>query len=147
MHVELRDKPFDPWREISACQARLDDGGRLGAAASFVGTMRDFNEDRTVQSMMLEHYPGMTDQHLQAICAEVEKRWDIIDCLLLHRVGRVEVGETIVLVAVWSSHRAEAFDACRFMIEDLKARAPFWKKEFTDAGERWVEKNTPGYKN
>ncbi len=147
MHVELRVKPFDPWREISACQARLDGRGNIGAATSFVGTMRDFNEDRTVERMMLEHYPGMTEQHLREICAEVERRWEVIDCLILHRVGEIRVGEAIVLVAVWSSHRAEAFDACRFMIEDLKARAPFWKKEFTQDGECWVEKNTPGYKN
>lgn len=147
MHVELREGPFDPWCEISAREAQLAGCGSLGAAATFVGTMRDFNEDETVERMTLEHYPGMTEQHLYGICAEVERRWNVIDCLILHRVGEIQVGEAIVLVAVWSSHRAEAFDACRFMIEDLKARAPFWKKEFTEAGGRWVEKNTPGYKN
>lgn len=147
MHVELCERPFDAYAEINAFQARLESGGKLGAAATFVGTMRDFNEDKSVQRMLLEHYPGMTEQHLREICLEVERRWNVIDCLLMHRIGEIQVGESIVLVAVWSSHRADAFDACRFMIEDLKARAPFWKKEYTPDGERWVERNTPGYKH
>lgn len=145
MHVELRDSPFDPWRETAGYQARLERAGSAGAAATFVGTMRDVNEGREVRSMTLEHYPGMTEQHLAAICSEAADRWRVIDGLVLHRVGDIRIGEAIVLVAVWSAHRGDAMDACRYIIEDLKSRAPFWKKEQLEEGERWVEKNTSGY--
>jgi molybdopterin synthase catalytic subunit len=106
--------------------------------------MRDVNEAAAVHAMTLEHYPGMTERHLQRITEEAMGRWDIIDILVLHRVGELRPGDPIVLIAVWSAHRAAAFEACRFLIEDLKSRAPFWKKERLDTGFRWVEKNTPG---
>lgn len=147
MHVDLRPSPFDPWREVGDRQAQRGDDGKAGAAAVFVGTMRDFNEGEAVHAMTLEHYPGMTEKHLGEICEEAGRRWRILDCLVLHRVGDVRIGETIVLVAVWSAHRGDAMDACRYIIEDLKSRAPFWKKELLEEGERWVESNTSGYSN
>ncbi|MBT8445793.1 MAG: molybdenum cofactor biosynthesis protein MoaE, partial [Gammaproteobacteria bacterium] len=93
----------------------------------------------------LEHYPGMTERHLEEIAAAAAARWNIIDGLLVHRVGELSPGDPIVLVAIWSAHRADAFEACRFCMEDLKSRAPFWKKELTESGARWVERNTDGY--
>jgi len=145
--VDLRQSPFDAWREISDRQAQRDDAGKTGAAAVFVGSMRDFNEGEAVRAMTLEHYPGMTEQHLQEICEEAARRWRILDCLVLHRVGAIHIGEAIVLIAVWSAHRGDAMDACRYIIEDLKSRAPFWKKEQLEEGERWVESNTTGYED
>jgi molybdopterin synthase catalytic subunit len=95
--------------------------------------------------MTLEHYPGMTDRELTAIIEEARQRWPIIDALIVHRVGNIQPGEPIVLTAVCTEHRAAAFDACRFLMEALKHRAPFWKKEtLSDGSRRWVEKNTPG---
>ena len=93
--------------------------------------------------MTLEHYPGMTEQHLRRISEEAKQRWDIIDSLVIHRIGEVWSNEAIVLVAVWSAHRAAAFDACRYLIEELKTRAPFWKNERSEQVTRWVEHNTP----
>lgn len=145
MRIEVRAQAFDPWVEIGRYQAGvLSQQSRYGATAVFVGTMRDVNEAAAVHAMTLEHYPGMTERHLQRITEEAMGRWDIIDILILHRVGELRPGDPIVLIAVWSAHRAAAFEACRFLIEDLKSRAPFWKKERLDAGFRWVEKNTPG---
>lgn len=145
MRIEVRAQAFDPWVEIGRYQTGvLSQQSRYGATAVFVGTMRDVNEAAAVHAMTLEHYPGMTERHLQRITEEAMGRWDIIDILILHRVGELRPGDPIVLIAVWSAHRAEAFEACRFLIEDLKSRAPFWKKERLDAGFRWVEKSTPG---
>ena len=145
MRIEVRAQAFDPWVEIGRHQTGvLSQQSRYGATAVFVGTMRDINEAAAVHAMTLEHYPGMTERHLQRITEEAMGRWDIIDILILHRVGELRPGDPIVLIAVWSAHRAAAFEACRFLIEDLKSRAPFWKKERLDAGFRWVEKNTPG---
>jgi molybdopterin synthase catalytic subunit len=137
MTALLRGVAFDPWQELAQIEAGLARGSH-GACASFVGTMRDFNAGDNIHSMLLEHYPAMTQQFLDTICAEAAARWDLIDCLIIHRYGEIKPGEPIVLTAAWSAHRAEAFDACRFLIEELKARAPFWKKETTDTGERWV---------
>jgi molybdopterin synthase catalytic subunit len=107
--------------------------------------MRDFNEGDAVSAMTLEHYPEMTEKQLQQIIDEAQRRWDIIDALIVHRVGLILPGQPIVLTAVWSAHRAAAFDACRFLMEALKTRATFWKKEtLADGDQRWVEKNTPG---
>jgi molybdopterin synthase catalytic subunit len=145
MHVELRTAGFEPCEELRRYQDSMAGlRGKFGATASFVGTMRDFNEAETVRAMTLEHYPGMTERHLEAIAAEAAQRWDILDSLILHRVGAIAPGDPIVLVAVWSAHRAAAFDACRYLMEELKSRAPFWKKEALEHGTRWVEKNTPG---
>ena len=144
MSVQITDTPFDPWQAIAQHQQQIEQQGKFGAIASFVGTMRDFNEDLSVSTMTLEHYPGMTEKHLQEISARASEKWDLIDTLIIHRVGNIQVGDPIVLVAVWSVHRKEAFSACRAMMEDLKTRAPFWKQEETNQGKRWVEKNTPG---
>jgi molybdopterin synthase catalytic subunit len=145
VRIEVRAQAFDPWVEIGRYQTSvLSQQSRYGATAVFVGTMRDVNEAAAVHAMTLEHYPGMTERHLQRITEEAMGRWDIIDILILHRVGELRPGDPIVLIAVWSAHRAAAFEACRFLIEDLKSRAPFWKKERLDMGFRWVEKNTPG---
>jgi len=143
MHVELHEAPFDPWQAVSRYQEGLSQGGKFGATAVFVGTMRDFNEGDGVRAMTLEHYPGMTEKHLEAISRQAAERWDIQDSLIIHRHGRLQPNDPIVLVAAWSAHRGEAFAACRFLIEELKSRAPFWKKEALEQGERWVEHNTP----
>ena len=145
MRVEVREDPFDPWDALRRYQDELTDQvGRYGATAVFVGTMRDFNEDDAVQAMTLEHYPGMTEQFLKELSARAAAEWDILDSLIIHRVGPLWPNDPIVLVAVWSAHRAAAFDASRFLMEELKSRAPFWKKETLASGERWVQKNTPG---
>ena len=109
--------------------------------------MRDFNEGDEVTGMELEYYPGMTEKHLEKICNEARSKWTVLDILLLHRVGKINIGEPIVLVTVWTSHRGDAFDACRFIMEDLKSKAPFWKKETLVDGQRWVDCNTSGYSN
>ncbi|MCG6867849.1 MAG: molybdenum cofactor biosynthesis protein MoaE [Gammaproteobacteria bacterium] len=145
MKTEIRKYPFDPWDEVRRHQAgRPDLAGNYGATAVFVGTMRGLNEGDRVTRMRLEHYPGMTDAHLEQITAAAAKRWEIQDVLVVHRTGEVAPGDPIVLVAVWSAHRAAAYEANRFIMEDLKSRAPFWKKETLEGGDRWVESNTPG---
>jgi molybdopterin synthase catalytic subunit len=144
MKAEVRAEGFDPWAEINRYQTETLGHGSYGALTTFVGTMRDFNEGNEVRVMFLEHYPGMTESYLQRINEEALSRWKILDVLLIHRVGEVFPGDPIVLVAVWSAHRAAAFEACRFLIEELKTRAPFWKKETLESGVRWVEKNTVG---
>lgn len=143
LRVEIREQAFDPWQELDAYQKHALEAGSWGASAVFVGTMRDVNEGDSVASMKLEHYAGMTERHLERIAAQARERWQIDDVLLLHRIGELEPGDPIVLVGVWSAHRAAAFDACRFIMEDLKSQAPFWKKEQLPDRARWVEKNTP----
>ena len=146
MKVELRATPFDPLLELGCYQAGLDErlSGQYGATAIFVGTMRDFNDGDTVQEMTLEHYPGMTERHLQRIVESAAREWPLLDALLIHRIGALQPNDPIVLAAVWSAQRAEAFAACRFIMEELKSKAPFWKRERTAAGPRWVAHNTPG---
>lgn len=145
MAVKLEEQAFDPAAEIARFEASLPVGS-FGATASFVGTMRNHNEGDSVTAMTLEHYPGMTENQLEAVIEDAKKQWDIIDALIVHRVGEILPGNPIVLTAVCSAHRAAAFDACRFLMEALKSRATFWKKETLASGEqRWVEKNTPGY--
>jgi len=144
MKTELREKPFNPWQELHGYQETLDElQGKYGATAVFIGSMRDMNESQSVKSMFLEHYPEMTSRYLDKITRLVLTQWKILDALVLHRVGDIQPDDTIVLVAVWSEHRDEAFKACRFILEELKHRAPFWKKEtMTDNTQRWVTKNT-----
>ncbi len=144
MHIELRAGDFDPYAEVAGYQAKLAPG-KYGASAVFVGSLRDFNEGERVTGMYLEHYPGMTEKHLDEICERAREKWRLLDGLVLHRTGDIKIGEAIVVVAIWSAHRGDALDACRFIIEDLKHQAPFWKKEQLPAGGRWVEKNTSGY--
>jgi len=143
MAIALRANDFDPGEELAGYQEVLGQRGKYGAVISFVGTMRDFNEGRAVRAMTLEHYPGMTERHLEQICAEAKRRWDILDTLVIHRIGEVRPNDPIVLAAVWSAHRAAAFEACRYLIEELKTRAPFWKKERLHEASQWVEHNTP----
>ena len=136
MGVRVQQAAFDIGAEIDALR-----GGdpRIGAIATFVGTVRDVNDAASVSSMVLEHYPGMTERALSEIVDDAKSRWDIFDALIVHRVGRLAPTEAIVLVAVTSSHRQHAFAACEFIMDFLKTRAPFWKKERTPAGERWVD--------
>lgn len=147
MLVSIRGTAFAPYVELQTYESvQFGTPGEFGAAAVFVGTMRDFNEGDCVRRMTLEHYPGMTEKSLACIAKEALGRWDCRDTLLIHRVGDIGPGEPIVLVAVWSAHRGDAFDACRYIMEELKSRAPFWKKEILSSGEqRWVAKNTDGY--
>jgi molybdopterin synthase catalytic subunit len=142
MLIQLRSQTFDPYQELADYQNTVV-AGQYGATAVFVGSMRDFNEGDNVQKMWLEHYPGMTEKHLQAIADEAMQKWGLLDVVILHRVGEVMPNDAIVLVAVWSAHRAAAFDASRYLMEELKSRAPFWKKEQLDHKTRWVEQNTP----
>lgn len=135
-HVRVQEAPFDAGREIAA----LTEGRRdVGAVATFVGLVRDRNEGAAVSRMTLEHYPGMTERALEDICAQAAARWAVLDMRVIHRVGPLEPGDAIVLVAVSSAHRGEAFAACEFVMDYLKTRAPFWKKEETPTGGRWVD--------
>lgn len=136
MGVRVQIEDFDVAAEIAALRAG---DARVGAVASFIGTVRDLNDAARVATMTLEHYPGMTEKALDAIVADARGRFDILDALVIHRVGTLRPTDQIVLVAVTSSHREQAFDACRFIMDFLKTRAPFWKKEATDNGERWVD--------
>ena len=146
MKIEIRQEPFSPYAEVAEYQASLPEiAGKHGATALFVGTMRDFNEGSEVTGMALEHYPGMTEKYLEKIAVEATEKWSLIESLILHRVGPLHPDDPIVLVAVWSAHRREAFEACRWLMEELKSRAPFWKKESVGGESRWVEKNTAGY--
>lgn len=144
MLLKIAEQAFEPAAELHAFEASLV-AGSFGATASFVGSMRDLNEGDAVTGMTLEHYPGMTEKEIGKILDDAEAQWDIINALIVHRVGHVAPGEPIVLTAVWSAHRAAAFDACRFLMEELKSRAPFWKNEtLRDGSDRWVARNTPG---
>ena len=134
--IRIQQEDFDCGAEIAALRG---DDGRVGAVAAFIGTVRDLNEGSGVAAMTLEHYPGMTEKSLAAICDQARSRWDILDTLVIHRVGELRPTDQIVLVAVTSAHRGEAFGACEFIMDYLKTEAPFWKKERTPRGERWVE--------
>ncbi len=136
MPVRVQAEDFDVGVEIDALRAG---NLKVGAVATFVGTVRDINEGAGVGAMTLEHYPGMTERALEDICAQARSRWKVFDTLVVHRYGPLEPGDRIVLVVVTSAHRGEAFDACEFIIDYLKTQAPFWKKESTAEGERWVD--------
>ena len=142
MKVIVQEQPFDPYQETRRYEEQHLPHGKHGAVVTFVGTMRDFNDGHDVSRMFLEYYPGMTERHIEAVCREAMEKWDVMDVFVLHRHGEMQVGDPIVLVAVWSAHRAHAFDACRYVINYLKERAPFWKCESTPEGMRWVEHNT-----
>ena len=136
MAVRVQAEDFDAGVEMARLRA-ADPG--VGAVAAFVGIVRDLNDDASVSSLTLEHYPGMTEKALEAIVSEARERFDIRDALVVHRIGTLAPTDQIVLVVVTSAHRGDAFDACRFLMDYLKTRAPFWKKESTPDGERWVE--------
>lgn len=147
MTIKICAEAFDPWQEIQSYQKSASAMvGKFGATSVFIGTMRDFNEGDAVKGMTLEHYPGMTEKQLEKIVAEALSRWSVIEALVVHRVGDILPNEPIVVVAVWTSHRGDAFDAGRYIMEALKSKAPFWKKELLKSeAERWVVKNTGGY--
>ena len=135
-HVRVQTGDFDAGLEIARLRAGRAD---IGAIASFIGTVRDVNEAAAVTGLTLEHYPGMTEQALTDIVGEARRRFAILDALVVHRVGALRPGDQIVLVVITSAHRGTAFDACEYVMDMLKTRAPFWKKERTPQGERWVE--------
>ena len=146
MKIEIFEHPYNPWQWVEHYQnENLSQQHNFGAAAVFIGTMRDFNEGDEVTGMTLEHYPEMTQKYLQALGQKALKQWGLLDLAIAHRVGDIHPGDAIVCVAVWSSHRKEAYEANRMIMEDLKSQAPFWKKEQLTEGSRWVEKNTPGF--
>jgi molybdopterin synthase catalytic subunit len=148
MNIKIVAEPFDPWKEIQQFQKSAPGmSGKFGATSVFVGTMRDFNDGDDVKGMTLEHYPGMTEKQLGKIITEAMQKWSVLDVLVVHRVGDVFPDDAIVLVVVWSSHRGDAFDTNRYIMEALKSKAPFWKKELLVSDEkRWVGRNTDGYK-
>jgi molybdopterin synthase catalytic subunit len=136
MPVRIQTQDFDAGAEIAALRRNRPE---VGAIASFIGVCRDANDGTAVTKMTLEHYPGMTEQALENIVAEAKSRWNVMDVLLIHRVGELKPTDQIVLVVVTGAHRGEAFSACEFVMDYLKTRAPFWKKEETPQGARWVE--------
>ena len=134
--VRVQREAFDAGAEIDKLRAQ---DRRVGAVASFIGSVRDMNDDATVRTLTLEHYPGMTETALEDIVAEAKRRFDVYEIAVIHRVGELSPTDGIVFVGVTSAHRGDAFDACRFVMDYLKTRAPFWKKELTLQGPRWVE--------
>lgn len=134
--IRVQEEDFDVGAEIS----RITDGNTdIGALASFVGLVRDYAGDEKVSAMTLEHYPGMTEKQLERIEAEARARWGLQETLIIHRYGRMEPGERIVLVATAAPHREAALESCAFLIDWLKTRAPFWKLEDRETGEAWVD--------
>ncbi len=134
--VRVQAEDFDVGRELEALTRGRHE---VGAVASFVGLVRDANHGSRVSGMTLEHYPGMTERALEEICAQAHARWQLAETLVIHRVGPLVPGDRIVLVVVAGAHRGEAFEACEFIMDFLKTRAPFWKKEDTPEGGRWVD--------
>ena len=138
MTVRIQTADFDVSIEIKLLRLA---SANVGAVVSFIGQVRDFNDGQTVSTLTLEHYPGMTEKALTAIEQDAKSRWNIIDSLIIHRVGTLKPLDQIVLVAVTAAHRGEAFKACEFIMDFLKTNAPFWKKEATPTGEHWVDAN------
>ena len=136
MPVRIQEQDFDVSSELATLRAG---DTRVGAVATFTGLVRDLNDAAQVSTLTLEHYPGMTEKALAQIVDDAKQRWDIYDALVIHRVGPLKPGDQIVFVAVTSAHRGESFAACQFIMDYLQTRAPFWKKEQTPEGERWVE--------
>jgi len=134
--VRVQTEDFDVSAEMLTLRKR---NPKIGAVASFIGVVRDLNDGDSVSTLTLEHYPGMTEKSLEAIVQQAKERWDIYDALIVHRVGTMRPLDQIVLVIVTSAHRGESFQACEFLMDYLKTRAPFWKKEVTQEGERWVD--------
>ena len=136
MAIRICTEAFDPGAELNALHAA---NLGIGAVTGFVGYVRDFNEGRDVHGLFLEHYPGMTEKALASIVVEAEQRWPLLRVEVVHRVGHLPPGEPIVFVGTASAHRQAALDACTFIMDYLKTRAPFWKKEDTPEGARWVK--------
>jgi molybdopterin synthase catalytic subunit len=140
MTIRIQTEDFDLGQELTSMRlAEHANKDSIGALVSFVGQVRDMNDGDSINTLTLEHYPEMTEKALQAIELESKKRWSIIDSLIIHRVGLLKPQDQIVLVAVSSAHRGDAFHACEFIMDYLKTSAPFWKKEATNQGERWVD--------
>ena len=140
MHIEIINEEFDPWQKlVDYKKSQLSEKNNIGACSVFLGTMRDINSGDTIKSMELQHYPDMTEKYLEKIVESATNKFKIIDSIIFHRVGLVNPSDPIVLVASWSEHRENAFEATRQIMESLKSEAPFWKKESTDKGFRWVE--------
>lgn len=139
--VRIQAEPFDVGAELRLLRM-TEQGGwdlRVGAVASFVGTVRDLNDGDTVSSLTLEHYPGMTERSIETIIAEARGRWPVFSARVIHRIGPLAPADEIVWVGVTSAHREAALSACAFIMDYLKSRAPFWKKEITPDGKRWVQ--------
>ena len=136
MAIRVQIEDFDVGLELN--KLRLANPN-IGALVSFIGQVRDINDGNAINTLLLEHYPEMTEKALTAIENEAKTRWDIIGSLIIHRVGTLQPLDQIVLFAVSSAHRSDAFSACEFIMDFLKTSAPFWKKETTNQGERWVE--------
>lgn len=137
--IRVQEDDFDPGVELE----KLSAGNHsIGGVCSFIGLVRDFSGDEGVSAMTLEHYPGMTQKQLEAIEKEAQERWPLDATLIIHRYGRLEAGDRIVFVAAASAHREAAFEACHFLIDWLKTKAPFWKKESAASGDQWVEAKT-----
>ncbi len=136
MAVRVQTEDFDAGAEITRLRLSRPD---TGAVAAFIGQVRDLSEGADISTMTLEHYPGMTEKALERIIQQAGERWDIFDALVIHRIGELKPLDQIVLVLVSGAHRDEAFAACEFIMDYLKTEAPFWKKEQTSTGERWVE--------
>ena len=133
--VRIQEEPFDAGALVAETHRA---NPKVGAVASFIGLVRDINEGSDVSEMTLEHYPGMTERAIETICREAAERWDVLDSRVVHRVGTLRPTDSIVIVVVASGHRGDAFAACQYIMDFLKTRAPFWKKERTAGGERWV---------
>ncbi len=136
MKIAVQTQPFDLNAEVATLHRS---NPKVGAIAAFLGLVRDINDGRGIATMTLEHYPGMTEKALAGIVAEAQGRWEVLDATVIHRVGPLHPTDPIVLVAIASSHRGDAFAACEFIMDYLKTRAPFWKKETTPEGEKWVD--------
>jgi molybdopterin synthase catalytic subunit len=139
MKISIQQEDFDVSTELQLLRKDLPG---IGGINIFVGTVRDTHQGDEVQSMELEHYPGMTEKALQEIVEQAKKRYDILNFTIIHRVGKLLPADQIVLVAVASTHRGDAYAACEFMMDYLKTSAPFWKKEYTPEGSRWVDART-----
>ena len=140
MKIKILDEKFDPWQEIVEFKRNeLQNNSSIGDSSIFLGTVRDFNDDEKVESLFLEHYPDMTEKYLTKIVDDAIKKHKIFDGLVIHRVGELRPTDPIVVVATWSEHRENAFDATREIMESLKSEAPLWKKETNAKGFRWVQ--------
>ena len=136
MSVCVQTEDFDAGQALASMRLA---GKSVGAVVSFIGQVRDMNDGENINTLTLEHYPGMTEKALEAIESEAKARWNVLESRIIHRVGTLQPQDQIVFVAVSSAHRGDAFQACEFIMDFLKTQAPFWKKEATNQGERWVE--------
>ncbi len=142
MPVVLQEFAFSPYQRLQDYEMQCRKPGESGATVNFIGSVRDMHEGCTVEAMTIECYPQMALQEIEKICENATAQWQLDDFLVMHRYGRVEPGDALVLVAVWSTHRQQAFDACRHIIHHLKHKAPFWKQEHNGDDSCWLESNT-----